>query len=68
MADISQFFDKSYEQQEFKELANAPVEAIQGLSESDADALKKALGIETVRDLAEHKFVRIAQAVTGLSG
>ena len=25
---------------------------IQGLSESDADALKKALGIETVRDLA----------------
>ena len=68
MADISQFFDKSYEQQEFKELANAPVEAIQGLSESDADALKKALGIETVRDLAEHKFVRIAQAVKGLSG
>ena len=68
MADISQFFDKSYEQQEFKALADAPVEAIQGLSESDADALKKALGIETVRDLAEHKFVRIAQGVTALSG
>jgi hypothetical protein len=68
VADISQFFDKSYEQQGFKELADAPVEAIQGLSESDADALKKALGIETVRDLAEHKFVRIAQGVTALSG
>jgi len=25
------------------------------------------LGIDTVRELAEHKFVRIAQAVTGLS-
>jgi antitoxin component HigA of HigAB toxin-antitoxin module len=40
MADISQFFDKSYEQQEFKALADAPVEAIQGLSESDAGGLK----------------------------
>jgi hypothetical protein len=30
-------------------------------------ALNEALGIDTVRELAEHKFVRIAQAVTGLS-
>jgi len=43
------------------------VDAIQGLSENDAKALKDALGIDTVRELAEHKFVRIAQAVTGLS-
>jgi hypothetical protein len=68
MADISQFFDKDYEQQEFNELAEAPVDAIQGLSQSDTDALKQALGIDTVRELAEHKFVRIAQAVVYLSG
>ena len=69
MADISQFFDKKFEQQEFNDLAEAPVDAIQGLSESDADALKQALGINTVRELAEHhKFVRIAQAVVALSG
>jgi hypothetical protein len=68
VADISQFFDKKFEQQEFNDLAEAPVEAIQGLSESDADALKQALGIDTVRELAEHKFVRIAQAVVALSG
>ena len=67
MADVSQFFDKNYEQQEFNELADAPVEAIQGLSQSDAQALKQALGIDTVRELAEHKFVRIAQAVVALS-
>jgi hypothetical protein len=38
------------------------------LSQSDADALKQALGLDTVRELAEHKFVRIAQAVVSLSG
>jgi hypothetical protein len=68
MADVSQFFDKKYEQQEFDDLAEAPVDAIQGLSQSDADSLKQALGIDTVRDLAENKFVRIAQAVVALSG
>lgn len=68
MADISQFFDKQYEQQQFDELADAPVDAIQGLSESDAEALKNALSIDTVRELAEHKFVHIAQAVVALSG
>lgn len=68
MADVSQFFDKKYEQQEFDYLAEAPVDAIQGLSQSDADSLKQALGIDTVRDLAENKFVLIAQAVVALSG
>jgi hypothetical protein len=68
VADVSQFFDKKYEQQEFDDLAEAPVDAIQGLSQSDADSLKQALGIDTVRDLAENKFVRIAQAVVALSG
>jgi hypothetical protein len=32
MADMSQFFDKDYEQKEFNELADAPVDSIQGLS------------------------------------
>ena len=68
MADVSQFFDKDYEQKEFDELADAPVDAIQGLSQSDAEALKQALNIRTIRDLAEHKFVRIAQAAVALSG
>ena len=67
VADISQFFDKAYEQQEFIQLADAPVDALQGLSEGDAKALKDALGIDTVKELAENKFVRIAQAVVALS-
>ena len=67
MADITKFFDRQFEQQEFSELADAPVDAISGLSQGDAAALKNALGIKTIRDLAENKFVLVAQAVVALS-
>ena len=67
MADIAKFFDRNYEQLEFSELAEAPIDAIAGISTSDAEALQKALNIRTVRDLAENKFVLIAQAVLALS-
>jgi hypothetical protein len=67
MADITKFFDKDYEQKDFSELADAPVEAIAGLSQTDATALAQALNIKTIRDLAENKYVRIAQAVVSLS-
>lgn len=67
MADISMFFDKAFEQQDFSALADAPVHAIAGVSKSDAEALAQALNIKTIRDLAEHKSVRIAQAVVALA-
>ena len=68
MADVSRFFDKDYEQKAFNEMADAPVDAIQGLSQGDAEKLQQAFNVKTVRDLAENKFVRIAQAVVTLSG
>lgn len=67
MADITKFFDKDYEQKDFSELAEAPVEAIAGLSQADAAALAQALKIKSIRDLAENRYVRIAQAVVALS-
>jgi hypothetical protein len=67
MADVTKFFDKEYEQKEFSELVEAPVDAIAGLSQADAEALTKALNIKTIRDLAENKYVLIAQAVVALS-
>lgn len=67
MADITKFFDKEYEQKEFAELADAPVDAIAGVSQADAEALRQALNIRTIRDLAENKFVLVAQAVVALS-
>ncbi len=67
MADITKFFDKEFEQKDFSELAEAPIDALAGISKSDADALKQALNIKTVADLAENKFVLAAQAVMALS-
>lgn len=67
MADISSYFDKAFEGKEFADLAEAPVDAIAGISAADAELLKKALNIKTIRDLAENKYVRIAQAVVALA-
>ncbi len=67
MADIAKFLDKAYEQKEFAELVNAPVDALAGVSEADAKALAAALGIKTVGDLATNKYVLWAQAITALS-
>jgi hypothetical protein len=38
-----------------------------GLSSSAADALARALDVKTVRDLADNKYVRRAQAVVKLA-
>ena len=50
----------------FAALADAPVAAL-GLSSSDADALEQALDVKTVRDLADNKYVRRAQAIVHLA-
>jgi hypothetical protein len=50
----------------FAALADAPLTAL-GLSSSDADALEQALDVKTVRDLADNKYVRRAQAVVNLA-
>jgi hypothetical protein len=47
-------------------LADAPVAAL-GLSSNDADALEQALHVRTVRDLADNKYVRRAQAIVNLA-
>jgi pantoate kinase len=47
-------------------LADAPVTAL-GLSSSAADALAQALGVNSVRDLADNKYVRRAQAIVHLA-
>jgi antitoxin component HigA of HigAB toxin-antitoxin module len=68
MADITAFLDKAHEQKEFAELAELPIDAPQGVSRSDAEAIQKAFGVKTIRQLAQHKFIRAAQAITLLAG
>ncbi len=62
--DLSRIVDKKYAHLSPEELLDAPVHAIKGVSEKDAELLEKALGIKTVRDLAESKYVALAQAIT----
>jgi hypothetical protein len=50
----------------FADLADAPVTAL-GLSSSDADALEGVLGVKSVRDLADNRYVRRAQAIVKLA-
>jgi hypothetical protein len=64
---IVKFYDKAYEDKSIEELVTAPVAAISGVSESDAEDLKKAFGIETVEDLATNKYVKLAQGINCFS-
>ena len=64
---INNAVDKAYEGKSFKELADAPVAALQGVSEGDAEKLKAAFNVKTIKDLATLKYVRWAQAIVTLS-
>ncbi|CCW12013.1 hypothetical protein QLG13_00780 [Rhodococcus aetherivorans] len=67
MAGIASKFDKAYETLPVEELAKAPVAALKGVSESDAEHLKAAFNIKTVGDLGTNKFFLWAQAVAKLA-
>jgi ABC-type amino acid transport substrate-binding protein len=67
MAGIADKLDKAYETKSVEELASAPVAALQGVSESDAEALKSAFNIVTIKDLGTNKFFLWAQAIAKLA-
>ncbi len=67
MADVGKILDKAFEDKDFAELSEAPVSALEGVSESDAEHLKAAFNIVTIRDLATNKFVLRAQAINVLA-
>jgi hypothetical protein len=64
---IIKFYDKAYEKKDILELTGAPVDAISGVTKSDAEKLEKALKVKTVRDLATNEYVKLAQAVTNFT-
>ncbi|TGK27550.1 hypothetical protein EHQ13_04675 [Leptospira gomenensis] len=64
---INKAVDKLYESKKLAEIADSPVSALQGLSEGDADLLQKAFNVKTVRELANLKYVKWAQAIVALS-
>lgn len=67
MGEIDTKLVKNYESTPIAELPDAPVEALQGLSEGDAEKLKAAFNITTIRDLGTNKYFLWAQAITKLA-
>jgi len=65
-AETNRRSDDGSEGTAFTELVDAPVAAL-GLPNSAADALEQALGVKTVRDFAENRYVRRAQAIMNLA-
>lgn len=51
----------------FRELADAPVSALNGVGEEGARALNEAFGVTTVRELANLNFIKWAGAIATLA-
>ena len=64
---INKCVDKAFEKMTLKELVNAPVSALQGVSDGDEELLKKAFNVKTIADLAKLKYVKWAQAICTLA-
>jgi hypothetical protein len=62
-----QILDKAFESTEYENLAKKPVSAISGISDNDAALLKKAFGIDTIQELAENKYVLVAQTTVAMA-
>jgi hypothetical protein len=60
---ISTIVDGEYAGKCFRDICNAPLSALRGLSGKDAKALHQAFGISTIGELADLKFVKWASAL-----
>ncbi|QCQ90950.1 hypothetical protein [Rhodococcus sp. SGAir0479] len=67
MTGIAHKFAKAFESRPVDDLADAPVTALRGVSESDAEHLRAAFGIRTVRDLGTNEYFLWAHAVATLA-
>ena len=56
---ITKALDKTFETMSLKQLTEAPVAALAGVSDSDAKLLEQAFGVKTIRDLGTNKYFQI---------
>ena len=64
---LDKALDKAYEGNSLEELLDAPVAALAGVSDGDAEHLAAAFGIKTVQDLGTNKYFVLAQALAALA-
>lgn len=67
-ANLDKMLDKAYENSSLAEILAAPVSAIAGSSDGDAELLGKPFGIKTVADLGKNKYFTTAKALLELGG
>jgi hypothetical protein len=67
MSSFETMLDKAYETKTAKELVDAPVDALAGVSKSDAELLAKAFGIKTIGDLASNKYFVAATQIAAIA-
>lgn len=64
---IDTIVDQEYSAKSFRDIVNAPISALRGVSAKDAKALTQAFGVTTVRELADLNFVKWASALAILA-
>jgi hypothetical protein len=64
---LDSILDKEWESKSLSEILAAPVEALAGVSEGDAAALKSAFNVKTIADLGRNKYFAAAVALYDLS-
>jgi hypothetical protein len=65
---LDKALDKAYEGKSLAEILDAPVSALAGVSDADAQALATAFNIKTVRDLGSNKYFAVAGVLVALAG
>ena len=64
---IDTIVDDQFKSKCFRELVEAPLSALRGVSASDARVLSEAFGVNTIGELAELRFVKWAAAIRVLA-
>ena len=54
---------QEHESKNASDIVKLPPHALQGVSENDSKLLKEAFGIDTIKELGENKFFKIAHAL-----
>ena len=60
---LDAILDPDFQNIDITTLVDAPVSALSGVSEEEAEGLRLAFGIVTIGDLADNTFIRAAVAI-----
>ncbi len=64
---IDTIVDKEFTGKSFRELCNAPLSALRGVSAKDAKALQQAFNVSSIGELADLNFIKWASAIKVLA-